>query len=270
MHKLESAARYINSHTVDGKEYTISFRLYENTTKTICWVSGSPQPWNAPYGAPPAGDEERPPPGCDRDAIKLFLSGVPKNWEVPELKQALEEFGTVRPPSTTFLNLIRSSCIYTHIPDWQICLNWSLSGDDYFKCEHLQMLPCISSPLQPLVIIPDLASIMSDNNESLPCCCSGCGVQSGEGQGDQGAQGCCICLVEEPLPGAHFSQFSHMQFRAMGLGPILLQMLRLRLLGVASKIVKTLGPRKVNPDDCDVKLCKITVYSSVLDGERMS
>lgn len=58
-------------------------------------IAGAPQPWNAPYGAPQPAEEERPPPGCERDAIKLFLSGLPKTWDLPDVKNALEEFGSV-------------------------------------------------------------------------------------------------------------------------------------------------------------------------------
>ena len=60
---------------------------------------GAPAPWGSPYGAPQqGGGEEQPPPGCDRDAIKLFLSTVPKTWDVPDIKKVLEEFGSVSLP----------------------------------------------------------------------------------------------------------------------------------------------------------------------------
>lgn len=71
--------------------------------------------WGSPFGnAPPQSDEERPPVGCDRDAYKLFLSTVPKSWDVPDLKRVLEEFGTVRSPSPLLSPLSNYSTHYVH------------------------------------------------------------------------------------------------------------------------------------------------------------
>lgn len=40
-------------------------------------------------------EEERPPAGCDRDAFKLYLAGIPKTWELPDLRQVMEKYGQV-------------------------------------------------------------------------------------------------------------------------------------------------------------------------------
>eukprot|EP00884_Botryococcus_braunii_P021144 jgi/Botrbrau1/7713/Bobra.0159s0146.1 len=40
-------------------------------------------------------DAEPPPPGCDRDSIKLFVSNLPRNWDVDDIKPLLEVHGTV-------------------------------------------------------------------------------------------------------------------------------------------------------------------------------
>ena len=63
--------------------------------------------WQGPpsYGAvPPPGsgggggggggsEEERPPPGCDRDVFKLYLAGLPKTWEMPDVRQVVDKYG---------------------------------------------------------------------------------------------------------------------------------------------------------------------------------
>lgn len=46
-------------------------------------------------GQQPMVEEERPPQGCAPDAFKLYMVGVPKSWDVPELKEALAPYGTV-------------------------------------------------------------------------------------------------------------------------------------------------------------------------------
>ena len=83
-------------------------------TEVHAVYSGAPAPWGAPYGAPQqGGGEEQPPASCDRDAIKLFLSSVPKTWDVAEIKKVLEEFGTVSllTPSTICKLVIERSIL---------------------------------------------------------------------------------------------------------------------------------------------------------------
>lgn len=92
--------------TLGNSQLQVSHLLYESggegplwcqdgSRDTDAWPVGAPQAWGAPYGAPQQPEEERPPPGCERDALKLFLSGLPKTWDLPDVKAALEEFGTV-------------------------------------------------------------------------------------------------------------------------------------------------------------------------------
>lgn len=42
-------------------------------------------------------DPEPPPPGCDPDAIKLFVSNLPRTWEIEDIKPLMEVHGTVSP-----------------------------------------------------------------------------------------------------------------------------------------------------------------------------
>lgn len=63
------------------------------------WQGGGGGGWQGPggYGGPGgyAPEEERPPPGCDPDAYKLYLAGLPKTWELDELRRVAEKFGQV-------------------------------------------------------------------------------------------------------------------------------------------------------------------------------
>ena len=49
-----------------------------------------------PMGAPGGFEEERAPAGCDRDSFKLYLAGIPKTWELPDLRQVMEKYGQVQ------------------------------------------------------------------------------------------------------------------------------------------------------------------------------
>lgn len=41
-------------------------------------------------------EDEAPPPECDRNAFKLYLAGIPRTWELNDLRRIVEKFGQVR------------------------------------------------------------------------------------------------------------------------------------------------------------------------------
>ena len=61
------------------------------------------------------GDEERPPQGCAPDTYKLFLANIPKNWDIPELRNVLDGYGQVKQssnPSPVLSALALQVCVY--------------------------------------------------------------------------------------------------------------------------------------------------------------
>ena len=60
---------------------------------------GAPGPYGPGPAGPnlggPLGDGEMPPSGCNPDSFKLYLSNVPKTWDIEELRSTLTPYGQV-------------------------------------------------------------------------------------------------------------------------------------------------------------------------------
>ena len=81
------------------------------------------------------GDEERPPQGCAPDTYKLFLANIPKNWDIPELRNVLDGYGQVKQssnPSPVLCPLALQ--VYVCVVVWRCVLVCSPESSD--RLEH--------------------------------------------------------------------------------------------------------------------------------------